>query len=192
VRKHRRVAVTHQQINAIAVSDKDVFIACPMSKGYGYAVWRTDRDFQNPQQVISGLSGCCGQMDIQAAKDQVFVAENSRHRVVRYDRDGKKLGSFGKTDREGVGEGFSGCCNPMNLCFAADGALLAAESNGVVKRFTPEGEFEGLIGTAQVQEGCKNSAIGISSDGERVYYIDIQGSNILVLARDDRSDKQAE
>jgi hypothetical protein len=181
-----------KQINAIAVSGQDVFVACPMSKGYGYAVWRTDRDFQNPKQIISGLSGCCGQMDIQTSDDQVFVAENSRHRVVRYDRDGKQKGSFGKTDREGVGEGFSGCCNPMNLCFAADGALLAAESNGVVKRFTPDGEYEGMVGVAKVPEGCKNSAIGISSDGQHVYYIDIRGSNIIVLARDDQSAAKSE
>ena len=181
-----------KQVNAIAVSDQDVFIACPMSKGYGYAVWRTDRDLQNPKQVISGLSGCCGQMDIQASGDQVFVAENSRHRVVRYNRDGKKQGTFGKTDREGVGEGFGGCCNPMNLCFAADGGLLAAESNGVVKRFTSDGKYEGLVGIAKVPEGCKNSAIGISTDGQQVYYIDIQNSNIIILARDERAAAKSE
>jgi hypothetical protein len=172
-----------KQINAITTSGSDVFVACPMSKGYGYAVWRTDQAFANPKQIIKGLSGCCGQMDIQAAGDVVFVAENSRHRVVRYSRDGAEVGSFGKTDREGLGEGFGGCCNPMNLCFTVDGDLLASESNGVVKRFTPEGKYQGMVGVAEVPAGCKNSAIGISSDGERVYYIDIQGSKILVLAR---------
>jgi sugar lactone lactonase YvrE len=146
-------------------------------------VWRTDKSFAGPKQIIKGLSGCCGQMDIQASGGEVFVAENSRHRVVRYDRDGAEVGRFGKTDREGVGEGFSGCCNPMNLCFTADGALLASESNGVVKRFTPDGKYENTVGVAKVPEGCKNSAIGISSDGDRVYYIDIQQSKILMLAR---------
>jgi sugar lactone lactonase YvrE len=158
-----------------------------MGKGYGYAVWRADRDFSNPKQIITGLSGCCGQMDIQTANNEVFVAENSRHRVVRYDRDGKQVGSFGKTDREGVGEGFGGCCNPMNLCFAADGALLVSESNGVVKKFTPDGKYETLVGIAEVPAGCKNSAIGISSDGQYVYYIDIQKSNIIQLARDTKT-----
>jgi len=172
-----------KQINAITTSGSDVFIACPMSKGYGYAVWRTDQAFANPKQIIKGLSGCCGQMDIQAAGDLVFVAENSRHRIVRYSRDGAEVGSFGKTDREGLGEGFGGCCNPMNLCFTVDGDLLASESNGVVKRFTPDGKYQGMVGVAAVPAGCKNSAIGISSDGDRVYYIDIQGSKILVLAR---------
>ena len=42
---------------------------------------------------------------------------------------------------------------------------------------------DAMVGVAQVPAGCKNSAIGISSDGDRVYYIDIQGSKILVLAR---------
>jgi len=177
-----------QQVNAITTSGDDVFIACPMSKGYGYAVWRTDQSFANPKQIIKGLSGCCGQMDIQASSDEVFVAENSRHRVVRYDRDGKEVGRFGKTDREGLGEGFGGCCNPMNLCFPADGGLLAAESNGVVKRFTLDGKYEGMVGVANVPAGCKNSAIGISSDGDHVYYIDIQQSKIIVLARNDKSD----
>lgn len=172
-----------QQVNAITTSGSDVFIACPMSKGYGYAVWRTDQAFASPQQIIKGLSGCCGQMDIQAAGDEVFVAENSRHHIVRYSREGKETGRFGKTDREGVGEGFSGCCNPMNLCFTIDGGLLASESNGVVKRFTKDGKYEGMVGVAAVPAGCKNSAIGISSDGDRVYYIDIQGSKILMLAR---------
>lgn len=176
-----------QQINAIAANDDDVYFACPMSKGYGYAVWRTDNTFANPKQIIKGLSGCCGQMDIQAAGGEVYVAENSRHRVVRYNRDGVEVGRFGKGDREGVGEGFSGCCNPMNLCFTADGALLAAESNGVVKRFTQDGEFQNTVGVASVPEGCKNSAIGISSDGDRVYYIDIRHSKILMLARSDSS-----
>lgn len=172
-----------QQINAITPSGSDVFIACPMSKGYGYAVWRTDQAFANPKQIIKGLSGCCGQMDIQAVGDEVFVAENSRHRIVRYSREGAEAGSFGKTDREGLGEGFGGCCNPMNLCFTVDGELLASESNGVVKRFTLDGKYQGMVGVAAVPAGCKNSAIGISSDGDRVYYIDIQGSKILVLAR---------
>jgi hypothetical protein len=172
-----------KQINAITTSGEDVFLACPMSKGYGYTVWRTDQAFANPKQIIKGLSGCCGQMDIQAAGDDVFVAENSRHRVVRYSRDGAEIGAFGKTDREGLGEGFGGCCNPMNLCFTADGGLLASESNGVVKRFTMDGKYQGMVGVAGVPAGCKNSAIGISSDGDRVYYIDIQQSKILVLAR---------
>ena len=123
-------------------------------------------------------------MDVQVAGDnEIYVAENSRHRVVRYNADGKKLGMFGKRDREGAGEGFGGCCNPMNICFGSDGAVLVAESNGTVKHFTPEGEFVSVVGAADVPEGCKNSAIGVTSDGSQLFYIDVKNAKIHVLAR---------
>jgi hypothetical protein len=174
------------RINAIAVSDKEVFVACPMTKSYGYAVWRTDKDFKQPVQIISGLSGCCGQMDIQCTGDKLYVAENSRHRVVCYNRDGKELSNFGKRDRDSI-ECFGGCCNPMNLCFAKSGDLYVSESNGLVKQFTSSGEYKGLVGVAKVPAGCKNSAVATTVDGDRVYYIDINNSKIIVLARNDET-----
>src|SRR5207253_6708539 len=76
-------------INAIAPTKGDVFIACGELRGYGYAVWRMDSEFANPEKIITGLSGCCGQMDIQAGTDGVYVAENSKKQVALYSRDGK-------------------------------------------------------------------------------------------------------
>jgi len=176
------IAQRVMRINAIAVGENDLFVACPATKGFGYCVWRADKDLKKSEQIISGLSGCCGQMDIQYTGDKLYVAENSRHRVVCYDRDGKELSSFGKRDREGM-ECFGGCCNPMNLCFTKQGTLYVAESNGLVKHFTPLGEYQGLVGVAKVPAGCKNSAIAATVEGDRVYYIDITNSKIIVLAR---------
>ena len=48
-------------------------------------------DFSEPKRIVDGLSGCCGQMDIQCCGDDFVVAENSRKRVVRYDSDGKQV-----------------------------------------------------------------------------------------------------
>jgi sugar lactone lactonase YvrE len=176
-----------KRINAIAAGDKDLYFTCPQAKGYGYALWRTDLAFEDPKCIVTGLSGCCGQMDVCFADGDIWVAENSRHRVVRYNREGKRQLAFGKTGRDGVGLNFSGCCNPMNLCFDKEGNVLASESNGVVKHFTPKGKYLDLVGTAKVQPGCKNSAVKISPDGSRVYYIDIQKSEILVLDRDEKA-----
>ena len=175
-----------KRVNAIAVSDKEVFVTCPQSKGFGYAVWRTDLDFANPECIVTGLSGCCGQMDVACADGDLWVAENSRHRVVRYDREGKRLAAFGKRDRDGVGGCFGGCCNPMNLCFDKQGDVLVSESNGQVKRFSEKGKFIEQCGTAHVRPGCKNSAIRISPDGEVIYYIDVNNSQILVLTRNEK------
>ena len=180
-----------KRINASAVEqERSVrFLTCGQSKGYGYGVWRMNLDFSQPKCIITGLSGCCGQMDVCCQGDELWVAENSRHRVVRYNRDGKRLSAFGKRDRDGIGAGFGGCCNPMNLCFDSAGDLLVAESDGQVKHFTPAGKFVGLVGVAQVRPGCKNSAIATSADGEKIYYIDVQKSQIVVLARDEKLSK---
>jgi hypothetical protein len=168
--------------NALTVSDNDVFIASGVMKGYGYAIWRTSLEFEGAEQIVSGLSGCCGQMDIRCCEDGIFVAENSRKRVVQYDRDGKQLRHWGEGDRNrGTGAKFGGCCNPMNLCFGSNGEVLTAESEGYIKRFTKEGSFLGIVGQAKVSGGCKNVTINLSPNGEKAYFFDLQGSRIVIL-----------
>jgi len=171
--------------HSICASDNEVFVVTPAMAGYGYAVWRTDAKLGQAKEIIKSLSGCCGQMDVQCCKGELYVAENSRKRVVRYDREGKQVSTFGKADREGEGENFGSCCNPMNLCFTKTGELYVAESNGVVKHFTPEGKYVGIVGVAKVDAGCKNSAVGVTSDDNRLFYIDIYKSQIIVLAKQD-------
>lgn len=184
----REIAARLQRIHGIAASGKSVYVATAMSKGYGYAVWQMDRDFGNAKEIITGLSGCCGQIDIQARGDELFVAENSRHRVVRYDADGKKLGSWGKRDRDGAAGGFGGCCNPMNLCFGGDGSIVTSESEGLLKRFSADGKFAEVVCAAKVGGGCKNVAAAVSADGKHAYFYDQDGSQIIVFDRVDSAE----
>ncbi len=172
-----------QKIHSVTVSADNVYLTTAATKGYGFAVWRTDMEFKNAKQVITGLSGCCGQMDVQARGDELWVAENSRHSVVHYSKEGKKLGSFGSRERESSGPSFGGCCNPMNVCFTPEGNILTSESEGKVKCFTPEGKYIGLAASAAVSGGCKNVAIGSSKDGKYIYFYDLGGSQIIILAK---------
>ena len=169
-------------VAGIAVSKNDVFVACPMAKTYGFAVWRVDRDFANAKGIIEGLAGCCGQMDIQAKDGEVWVAHNSRHKVERHDRDGKMLLSFGKTDRQ-TADGFGGCCEPKNLRFGPKGELYASESGPpvAIKRFSPEGKFLGVVGLPTFESGCVRVTIEVSPDGGKVYILDTGGNAIHVL-----------
>lgn len=169
-------------VNAVTASQDDVFVACSVKNGYGFAVWRMTPDFEEPKQIITGLSGCCGQMDIQCQGSELYVAENSRHRVACYNRDGKQLRTFGGRLGQKNGQ-FGGCCNPMNLCFDKDGAVLTAESEGIVRKFTASGQSIGPVGGCKLSGGCKNVAIGISPDGDKVYFCDLPGSQIIVMAR---------
>lgn len=83
-------------INTISVSGQDVYVVTGESAGYGYAVWRLDHELQDSTKVLSELRGCCGQMDVFANGDELFVAENTSHRVGRYSRDGELLGTIGQ------------------------------------------------------------------------------------------------
>ena len=173
-------------INGIAVGESDVFVACGETEGWGYAVWRMDRDLTNPKKVLGDVGGCCGQMDVQVMGKDLLVAENTKHQFARYDRDGKKLGGYGKRGEDTNPACFGGCCNPMNVRACA-GDILTAESEGVVKRFSGTGEFKDVIGTVKIAGGCKNVAVAASADGSKVYFCDQPGSRFFVLAKKDKA-----
>jgi hypothetical protein len=169
-------------VASISATEEAVFVATRATTGYGYDVWRTTPEFAEAEKIVTGLSGCCGQMDVQACDEGIFVAENSRHRVCRYDAKGELLGTFGKGS-EGV-DGFGSCCNPMNLAFGSDGVVYTAEdSTGRIKRYKPDGTLLSVVGSADVVPGCKKVSIGVDSTGDRVFMLDITRNHIAVLSR---------
>jgi hypothetical protein len=169
------------QASSISAVDDDVFLATHATFGYGFEVWRMDGNFANSQKIVKDLSGCCGQMDVKACKDGLFIAENSRHRVCRFDRDGKSILNWGQQARAGI-EGFGSCCNPMNVAFGPSDAVYTAEDDtGRIKRYSIEGKLLGLVGSVELKPGCKNCSIAVSSDGNQVYMLDITRNSIVRL-----------
>lgn len=169
-------------VTGLAVTDTEVFVVSLGNKGWGYSVWRMDHDFKQPKEIITGLTGCCGQMDIQAANGDLWIPENGRHRVTRYDRDGKKLASFGKRDRKAA-DGFGGCCEPKNLAIGPGGDLFTAESGEpvVVKRFSREGKFQNVVAMPKYKSGCVHVCVAASQDG-RIFILNPSESTIHVFA----------
>ncbi|WP_299466046.1 hypothetical protein [uncultured Gimesia sp.] len=171
------------RVSSISMNEKEIFLACSAIEGYGYEVWRTDKNFENGAIVVKGLRGCCGQMDVQCNKDGIFVAENSRHRVSHYDRNGKEMNHWGSRDRNGV-EGFGSCCNPMNVAVGKAGEVYTAESNlGYIKRYSADGKYLDFVGKVDLVPGCKNVSIMVTPDGDRVYMMDLTRNHIIVMAR---------
>jgi len=180
--RERAMAYT-RRIHAIAATERDVFTVCPASKGYGFDVWRTDTDFASPQKIVTGLRGCCGQMDIQTANGKLYVAENARKRVVCYDREGVKLAAWGKAHRTDV-KGFGSCCNPMNIQFGPNREVYTVEAGlGRIKRYTPDGKFLGLVGKVKDVPSCMHNPIAITADGARVFLLDPRKAKALILTR---------
>jgi len=182
------------RVSGIAVSEKDVFICfgSGWSMGSKSKLFRLNRDLEDPKLLAEGLRGCCQRCDLTLHDGTLYVAENSAHRVVAYDREGEVLGKWGERARTDV-EGFGSCCNPMNLCFDSKGVIYTAESGmGRVKAYSTDGEFLGLVGYVGVRRfnraggtaaACSNIAIDAVGDGERVYVMDYQNKLIRVLQK---------
>ena len=172
------VLASKLRVTSVASTDQDVFLCCGALTGRGYDVWRVDHKFENGARVLKGLSGCCGQMDVQTAGDKILVAENTRFRVAIYDRDGKSLSSFGNRDRNSE-EGFGSCCNPMNVRCCTGGDILAAESSiGHLKRFSQDGKLVQLVGKAKIGAGCKHVAVAWDASRDRYYMMNVDKGSI--------------
>ena len=169
------------RISSICSSGDHVFIATPSGSGHGYVVWKMNPDFSAGEMIVEDLSGCCGQMNVQCHAGSLYVAENSRHRVVRYDLKGNKTNRWGERDRTGI-DGFSGCCNPMNVCFGESNDVFTAESGiGRIKRYRPNGEVAAFIGDVDLVPGCKNVSIAVSPDNDSVYVLDLTRNRIVLM-----------
>jgi len=181
---NQRVLSTINQkktVASLAVTNEDVFVATYDVSGYGFCIWRLSHSLDQPKKIVTNLRGCCGNMHIGAGKGELFVAENARHRVCRYDREGELIKTFGKKDRDGL-NGFSSCCNPMNVCITGNGEVYTSESNvGRIKRYTSDGEYLELIGTVDLVPGCKNVSIVVTPDHKRVYMMDKTRSHVIVM-----------
>lgn len=177
-----QLVAAQARIASISASTTDVFFACSSTTGTGFDVWRTDLEFKKGRKIGESLRGCCGQMDVQANDNGVYVAENTKHRVSCYSRDGKPVLDFGSRER-GSDAGFEGCCNPMNVAFGPGKSVYTAEAgNGRVKRFAADGTFMELVGAVELVPGCKKVSIAVSPEGDRVYMLDITRGHIVVMS----------
>lgn len=170
-------------VASISAVDDRVYVACSAAVGYGYSVWSIDADFAGGEEIIGDLRGCCGQMDVQVNDRGIYVAENSRDRVVCFDHEGQEVTHWGHSAREGI-RGFGSCCNPMNVAFGPDHTVYTAESGtGRIKQYTADGELLQVVGSADLVPGCKKVSIGVSSDGNRVFMLDITRDHIVMMDR---------
>lgn len=178
----------------IYVTQTHVFLAL----GFGNStratedVYRFKRDLTEPKMIIERLYGCCSHIDIEVTAKEIIIGENSRHRVNRYDLDGKQIGTWGQRDRVNL-EGFTACCNPCNTDIGPDGVYYAAESGvGRVKKYTADGKFLGLVGYVDTTKFDGGSALAaqscyipieVNADASRIFVMDVRTHFIRVLEK---------
>ncbi len=165
--------------SSVTASGGDVFVT--VRANTGFTVYRLNRKLEQPKVILSGLRGCCGQMDVMAYNDTLYVAANCSFEVSKYDRDGKKNGAINKPKGAKF---FDGCCEPKNVCMGADGTLYVAESGKcAINRFTPDGKYLGEVGMVKDIGGCVRVTVAVSQDGSKVYMLDTVKNSVRVLQK---------
>jgi sugar lactone lactonase YvrE len=94
----------------------------------------------------------------------LYLGNTGRHRVERYDANGKLLGFWGK---QGLApEDFCGCCNPTNLAIFPDGRVVTAEK-GIprLKMYNSKGKLLACLGPEAFPEDAKGMDLAIDSKG---------------------------
>jgi DNA-binding beta-propeller fold protein YncE len=94
----------------------------------------------------------------------LLVGNTGRHRVERYDTNGKLLGFWGK---QGLApEDFCGCCNPTNLAVFEDGRIAASEK-GIprLRVCDAKGNLLAFLGPEAFPEDAKGMDLAIDSKG---------------------------
>lgn len=168
-----------QEATSVTSSGDDIFVVARAFTGF--SVYRYDKALQNPKAILTGLRGCCGQMDVMASGDTLYVAQNCDFEVGLYDRDGKKKSAIKKPKGAAY---FDGCCEPKNVCMGADGTLYVAESaRCAVNRFSADGKHLGEVGIVKDIGGCVRVTVAVSRDGSRVYMLDTEKNIVRVLQK---------
>ena len=94
----------------------------------------------------------------------LHVGHTGRHRVERYDRNGKSVGHWGRFGPRR--EDFCGCCNPTNLALFPDGRVATTEK-GVprLKVYDSNGRLLAYLGEDAFPGNAAGMALAIDSRG---------------------------
>lgn len=162
-----------------AVIKDDIFV-CSRS-GMSFSVFRFNKELADCKEIVTGMRGCCGCLDIGTDGKELYVVENAKHHVIRFDRDGNKVGEFGKR-APGTLDGYGGCCEPKNICFGPGGAIYTSEASIYrVKRWSPDGKCMLVAMVQSPNVGCVQVAIAANKDGSEVYFLDSPANIIYAL-----------
>lgn len=97
--------------------------------------------------------------------DTIVVAHPQKHRIERYQLDGKFIDKFGRFGMEEPGD-FSGCCNPTHITVTAEGWIAVSEKAPPrVKIYTGDGKFLTQSADGVFDPNTKNIDLAVDGQG---------------------------
>ncbi len=130
------------RITSIAVAEEDLFLA-----DYGH---REVVHYKRSGRIVGPIGDFVIPspfFDVAVGPDEMLhVTNTGEHRIEIYSFDGNLVSWWGEFSNTAV-EGFSGCCNPINIALLPDGEGYATCEKGLtrVKIYDKEGAFVGFV-----------------------------------------------
>ena len=104
---------------------------------------------------------------IECVDGVLYCSNPGRHQVEKYSRDGKYLGSFGKSGR--APGYFTGCCNPVFLSYTVNGDIITSEKGDPrVSCYSPDGKFKNIL-LDRAMLGGGNTAYDIKVKDDKIF-----------------------
>ncbi len=112
----------------------------------------------------------------------VHATDTGRHQVASWTLDGAPAGAFGRFGMARP-EDFVGCCNPVNVAVAPDGAVVTAEKViARVKVFSKDRTLLAVIGPEHFDPMCRHIHVAVDSTG-RIVAADPERRTISLFGR---------
>ncbi len=120
------------------------------------------------ESSINDARACCGILDFGVNdKNEILLANLGAFRVQSFDMAGNIQYSFGKRGR-GLND-FHGCCNPVNVSYLPNGAIITVEKDPTrIKVYTKSGAHK-VEGVQELVKGC--SYIPMTTDSKNNLYL---------------------
>ena len=128
------------------------------------------------ESAIKDMRACCGILDFGVNdKDEILVANLGAFRVQAFDYSGTIRYAFGKRG-QGLND-FHGCCNPVNVAYLTNGAIVTVEKDPTrIKVYTQSGARK-IEGIQELVKGC--TYIPMTTDSSNNLYLASANSGIV-------------
>ncbi len=120
------------------------------------------------ESSVTELRACCGILDFGiTTKKEILIANLGAFRVQGVDYSGNIKYAFGKRGPD-IND-FHGCCNPVNVAYLSNGAIVTVEKDPTEIKVFSNGGAKKIAGIEELVKGC--AYIPMTSDSQNNLYL---------------------
>ena len=120
------------------------------------------------ESSVTELRACCGILDFGiTTKKEIIIANLGAFRVQGVDYSGNIKYAFGKRGPDM--NDFHGCCNPVNVAYLSNGAIVTVEKDPTEIKVFSKGGAKKIAGIEELVKGC--AYIPMTSDSKNNLYL---------------------